>query len=557
LASIASVQAKGDGFEVVGTTDAEGEAFVKLMSNARKFVGRSEKATPAKAIALDGLWECEFQPTMDNRWGDFRYPAKEERIGPEMPRMKYRAEPKTASTPPAWQTADISDDDWRDITCTYGPYWQVLGPFDERLDSEKLAEQFVTASEDDGTVAFGSKRVAWEHYSYSQRFGADRRDVHSTMDGICGVSPDFLVFDKPTNGRSAVCYLRTQVISPREQELYLHFGNVGDWAPRKAWVNGELAVSVREGEDNSPVKKVTLQKGSNDLLLRIAMPNVKAPTRKRAQTADERASPTPSLTNTRVATFAVFLESPDAPAPPRYLPISRWYDTTADVVYDCRTEEQKSIGWYRFPAPPGARSANLSLDAESVEAWVNGEPCKITDGILKFPAATIAKGESSKVALRVKHRAGAYEGAAFRAPVSFDCGRGKILLGDWSSAGLQYYSGGLTYIKKVMLTESQVAHKVMLDLGDCRTSAEVTVNGQRVGVRLARPFVFDLSKSVRAGENEIRVNVLNTLANYMSAQPTRFVFEGQTVSGLLGPAKLHFPAVVKIQCVAVAGSQEK
>jgi hypothetical protein len=192
-----------------------------------------------------------------------------------------------------------------------------------------------------------------------------------------------------------------------------------------------------------------------------------------------------------------------------------------------------------------------------VEAWVNGEPCEIIDGILKFPTATIAKGESSKVALRVKNRAGAYEGAAFRAPVSFDCGRGKIPLGDWSKAGLQYYSGGLAYIKTVNLSDEQIAHKVLLDLGDCRTSAEVTVNGQPIGVRLAQPFVFDLTNVVRPGDNEIRVNVLNTLANYMSAQPTRFVFEGQTVSGLLGPAKLHFPAVVKIQCDAVAESAEK
>jgi hypothetical protein len=305
------------------------------------------------------------------------------------------------------------------------------------------------------------------------------------------------------------------------------------------------------------VKKVALQKGANDLLLRIAMPNVKAQSRKRNLTADERAAPAPSVTSTRVATFAVFLDSAEAPDPPRYLPISRWYETTADVVYDCRPTDQDSIGWYRFLAPPGARGAKLSLNAESVEGWVNGEPCKITDGVLTFPAAAVVKGEASKVALRVKNRAGAYEGAAFRAPVSFDCGRGKIPLGDWSSAGLQYYSGGVTYIKKVTLTEEQIAHKVMLDLGDCRTSAEVTVNGQHLGVRLARPFTFDLSKAVRAGENEIRVNVLNTLANHMSAQPTRFVFKGQTVSGLLGPAKLTFPVVVKIECTAASGSGEK
>ena len=65
------------------------------------------------------------------------------------------------------------------------------------------------------------------------------------------------------------------------------------------------------------------------------------------------------------------------------------------------------------------------------------------------------------------------------------------------------------------------------------------VNGRSVGVRLARPFVFDLSEAVRAGDNEIEVVVLNTLANYMSAGPSKYVYKGQTVSGLLGPVTLR------------------
>ena len=33
------------------------------------------RETTVEKIALDGPWEFELQPTMDNRYGDFRLPA--------------------------------------------------------------------------------------------------------------------------------------------------------------------------------------------------------------------------------------------------------------------------------------------------------------------------------------------------------------------------------------------------------------------------------------------------------------------------------------------------
>ena len=73
-----------------------------------------------------------------------------------------------------------------------------------------------------------------------------------------------------------------------------------------------------------------------------------------------------------------------------------------------------------------------------------------------------------------------------------------------------------------------------------RRIAEVTVGGLPAGVRLARPFRFDLTGLVREGANRIEVKVANTLANHMSTYPTKWVFEGQTVSGLLGPIEVRF-----------------
>ena len=90
--------------------------------------------------------------------------------------------------------------------------------------------------------------------------------------------------------------------------------------------------------------------------------------------------------------------------------------------------------------------------------------------------------------------------------------------------------------------------KSLLDLGAVNTTAEVAVNGQVVGVRLARPYRFDITDQVREGENALEVTVYNTLANYFSTGPyeSEYVFPGQTVSGLLGPVTVSFPARVTL-----------
>jgi hypothetical protein len=100
----------------------------------------------------------------------------------------------------------------------------------------------------------------------------------------------------------------------------------------------------------------------------------------------------------------------------------------------------------------------------------------------------------------------------------------------------------------VQLNDLKESPQVLLDLGDVRTSAEVSVNGRSVGVRLAPPFVFDLSAAIKPGENLLEVEVLNTLANFMSTGPSKFVYKGQTVSGLMGPVALRTIPRVRIPC---------
>ena len=77
----------------------------------------------------------------------------------------------------------------------------------------------------------------------------------------------------------------------------------------------------------------------------------------------------------------------------------------------------------------------------------------------------------------------------------------------------------------------------MLDLGHVAASAEVRVNGQISGIRLAPPWTVDISKQLKPGDNRLEVLVCNTLANHYTTIPTQY--RGGTVSGLLGPVRME------------------
>jgi hypothetical protein len=234
--------------------------------------------------------------------------------------------------------------------------------------------------------------------------------------------------------------------------------------------------------------------------------------------------------------YAAFVQSaPGEPDP--YVPRLRWFSDVDPVVYDVAAGRADPVGWYRFTAPPGVRRIRLGARCRGVEAWLDGRPVPVRDGEIALPEPG---PRATTVALRVRQERGTYAGAVFPEPVTFECDEGEIALGDWSAQGLATYSGIGIYSCEVVLSAAQTARRITLDLGQVKTVAEVTVNGRPAGVRIARPFRFDLTGLAGEGSNRIEVKVANTLANHMSTYPTKWVFEGQTVSGLLGPVQLRF-----------------
>lgn len=72
------------------------------------------------------------------------------------------------------------------------------------------------------------------------------------------------------------------------------------------------------------------------------------------------------------------------------------------------------------------------------------------------------------------------------------------------------------YTTSFDLTKKQSDADWYIDLGDVRESARVYINGQFVGCAWAVPFVLDTKGKLKAGHNELRIEVTNLPANRIS-----------------------------------------
>ncbi|MET7683337.1 glycosylhydrolase-like jelly roll fold domain-containing protein [Streptomyces sp. NPDC005423] len=104
-------------------------------------------------------------------------------------------------------------------------------------------------------------------------------------------------------------------------------------------------------------------------------------------------------------------------------------------------------------------------------------------------------------------------------------------LGSWTTYA-PLYSGTGTYTTDIDVDRSVLdGRRVLLDLGEVRDVAGVTVNGHAQPPSLWAPFVTDVTESLVPGRNRLVVRVSNTLSNERNKP---------LPSGLLGPVSLRF-----------------
>ncbi|HWL17548.1 MAG TPA: glycosyl hydrolase [Opitutus sp.] len=90
-------------------------------------------------------------------------------------------------------------------------------------------------------------------------------------------------------------------------------------------------------------------------------------------------------------------------------------------------------------------------------------------------------------------------------------------LTDWTLSldeGIRFYSGTATYLKRFHLEASPAAgERWLLDLGRVHNLAEVRLNGVKLGVVWTAPWQIDLGTALRAGENQLEIDVVNLWPN--------------------------------------------
>ena len=123
-----------------------------------------------------------------------------------------------------------------------------------------------------------------------------------------------------------------------------------------------------------------------------------------------------------------------------------------------------------------------------------------------------------------------------------------------SDTGVKYFSGTGTYTKTIQAPAGwfKIGTRLLLDLGDIKNLAEVTVNGQPLGVLWKTPFQVDVTDALQPGANALQVKVTNLWVNRLigDRQPDaakkytyttqQFYQAGSPLlpSGLLGPVRI-------------------
>ncbi|HEY0282632.1 MAG TPA: glycosyl hydrolase, partial [Rhizomicrobium sp.] len=192
-------------------------------------------------------------------------------------------------------------------------------------------------------------------------------------------------------------------------------------------------------------------------------------------------------------------------------------------------------------------TATFRVTGYSPEIWnaVTGEIAKANftaaDGRTKVSLSLPAYGsafvvfrDKTEAAAKIAPASAVATLATLKGPwkISFLPGRGapaaitQRVLESWSDSnipGVKYFSGTATYTNTFVLPKAVLKNgtRLVLDLGEVRELAEVSLNGKAVGTVWTAPFQLDITKAVKPGKNALKIKVVNLWVNRLigDAQP--------------------------------------
>jgi len=502
------------------------EAQLIVFSPGKAEIETATGADNKEVIKLDNNWEFELKPTLDNTYGDYSLPAYNGKIGVEISKMKYAT---LSATTANWQSPSFDDKTWSIATVSYGPQFLKLGPLPNDVDFTALESKILQSNKADVNqpVTLNEKQYIWSPYEFSWRWGLKDDAGHQGYHGMkAKINNELISFGKIARN------LIYKPIYPLNKEpegtVYYLWSTVSSTKNRTAKIakGGLLPVKVilNQVEINNNAETVELKAGNNSILLKY---------------------------NDVGRGYFVLEESGISTDWKQNMPLSsEWYLKPSVLSYNCYPQASENYGLYRFMLPPGARSMYIAAKAKPA-VWISGveAACELTTSQneklsdknqlvwkVNIPESVV---KSTIAAVKIEQLPGFFGGAAITQPITFDCGKGEINLGDLDkNESLRTYSGGMWYRKTMTLSAQQSTSKnITLNLGDVVASANVYINGQLIGQKTTSPWTFDLTAKLKTGENCIEILVYNTLGNHYLKTLSQYV--GRTKSGLIGPVSIQ------------------
>lgn len=479
-----------------GQIAAAGEAAHATFESDGRLMEGSVEIPAVVPLRLEGAWKVTPQrPTASIWYAKMRTGADGEALGWHLPRYNDAFWQKQWLSPERFNIRD----------------WWILGMFDYH-DHLGFNEVMPPERELDLNGEYRGRRdekIRWQRYHSPERV-IDLDRAFGTTD------------EKKISIRLVTAFALTHIYSPHDQDVELRV--VAD-CNAKVWLNDDLLISERDDHQGylemrdafGIARPARLKTGWNRLLLKVSQGTRFAGVFGfSARFCNSRGHAIPEL---------IYAPSP-----------------SDDAVVETSPPNER---WYRLLIPPGATHVEVP-QLESSALYADGEKITAAAG----QVAALPKG-ASLLTIRL--------GWAAELPdrLLFLTGTTETPLQSWTHTGLTYYSGEFIYEKTFVLPASYLNYCLMLDLGVVGNTAEVWVNGRRIGERVWQPFRFDLTDALRAGENELRVLVANTAANERAGGHSEYQLWGVPVrgpeildnieeNGLLGPVSITPWVDVKI-----------
>lgn len=453
-------------------------------------------------ILLDGKWEVELLPTMNNKWGDFRLPASEELIGAEA--RSFRNSPAT-NTKTDWVKSDFDDSRWPEDIYGYGPQ-----AFLDTVSKDISITDAIHQTKEKESVL----------YNFSWQYGVWDNPGSQGMHGLKGKVDDrFFIL----NSGGHQIY-----------QTYIYAPNNGIY---KIQIDGTRPYTILIDEKKVDDRSI-LAKGWHKLLIAYADTKQINYTMERGALHDFR-------DRSAVVLFPDTAVKPTKDSSYLSSVSMRWLNTK-HLIYDPYRGKYKRWN-YRFRSVPGLYEMEFKIAGCGLKVWIDGvtipkEYIRLLkedmqgSNIYRVTLPHIQK-EVGCVAFSVERKTG-YQGTAVLCePIKLRTAKGLMKIGDWSKTGaLKYYSGGMYYRTDFLLDSLSGNMKAMLDLTDVIATCEVKINSQSAGILMSPPYQVDITPYLLPGINKVEILVYSTLANHYQNIPTPY--RSTPEAGLIGPVKI-------------------